>query len=280
MFSEYLDNWDGHRNISNVIHYEYIIKTLLLAFLCVFSLKQKFKSSSYSPHLLIILLSSVCSLSLYLTYKLIPYIFPELLKIIMPSRFIMLHTFLGWPIILGLIIFLTKNHFKKKVILFISILLTLILLQNYDRIFLIKDGVTKIVKTKEESPVINFVKNENIKTNLIVPSGLISYIFKKTETPILLHTESLDFIPYHPYLTNKFFRILEKIYDIKNYLPPEKNNPYLSDDYIRNVFENRPKDEWLLIKKEFNVEFILVPNVWDLKLNIYKEDNKYKLFQL
>ena len=108
----------------------------------------------------------------------------------------------------------------------------------------------------------------------------LSYIFKKTETPILLHTESLDFIPYHPYLTNKFFRILEKIYDIKNYLPPEKNNPYLSDDYIKNVFENRPKDEWLLIKKEFNVEFILVPNVWDLKLNIYKEDNKYKLFQL
>ena len=280
LFSEYLDNWDGHRNISNVIHYEYIIKTLLLAFLCVFSLKQKFKSSSYSPHLLIVLLSSVCSLSLYLTYKLIPNIFPQLLKIIMPSRFIMLHTFLGWPIILGLTIFLTKNHFKKKIILFISILLTLILLQNYNRIFLIKDGVIKIVKTKEDSPVINFVKDENIKTNLIVPSGLISYVFKKTETPILLHTESLDFIPYHPYLTNKFFRILEKIYDIKNNSPPEKNNPYLSDDYIKNVFENRPKDEWLLIKKEFNVEFILVPNVWDLKLNIYKEDNKYKLFQL
>ena len=114
LFSEYLDNWDGHRNISKVIHYEYIIKTLLLAFLCIFGLKQKFKSSNYSPHLLIVLLSSVCSLSLYLMYKLIPYIFPELLKIIMPSRFIMLHTFLGWPIILGLFIFLTKDHIKKK----------------------------------------------------------------------------------------------------------------------------------------------------------------------
>ena len=159
-------------------------------------------------------------------------------------------------------------------------LLTLILLQNYDKIFLIKDGVANIFKTKKESLVINFVKNENIKTNLIVPSGLIPHIFKKSETPILLHTESLDFIPYHPYLTNKFFRILEKIYDIKNNLPPEKNKPYLSDDYIKNVFENHPKDKWLLIKKEFNVEFILVPNVWDLKLDIYKEDSKYKLYKL
>ena len=145
---------------------------------------------------------------------------------------------------------------------------------------MIKDGVANIIKTKEESSVINFVKNENIKTNLIVPSSLISYIFKKSETPILLHTESLDFIPYHPYLTNKFFNILEKIYDIKNNLPPEKNNPYLSDDYIKNVFEKRPKDEWLLIKKEFNIEFILVPKVWSLKLDVYKEDEKYKLYQL
>lgn len=280
LFSEYLDNWDGHRNVSKVIHYEYIIKTLLLTFLCIFSLKQKFRFSSYSPHLMIVLLSSVCSLSLYLMYKLIPYVFPEFLKIIMPSRFIMLHTFLGWPIILGLFIFLTKDHIKKKVILFISILLTIILLQNYNRIFLIKDGVANIIKTKEESSVINFVKNENIKTNLIVPSSLISYIFKKSETPILLHTESLDFIPYHPYLTNKFFNILEKIYDIKNNLPPKKNNPYLSDDYIKNVFEKRPKDEWLLIKKEFNIEFILVPKVWSLKLDVYKEDEKYKLYQL
>tara|TARA_Y100000591_G_C21678134_1_gene616590 strand:+ start:104 stop:682 length:579 start_codon:yes stop_codon:yes gene_type:complete len=192
----------------------------------------------------------------------------------------MLHTFLGWPIIIGLFIFLTNNYFKKKVILFSSILITLILIQNYDKIYFIKEGVVNNFKIKKESQVLSFIKNENIKSNLIVPSSLISYVFKKSETPILLHTESLDFVPYHPYLADKFFHILEKVYDIKNNLPPEKNNPYLSDNYIKNIFENRSKDEWLLIKNEFNVEFIIVPKVWNLKLDVNQEDERYKLYQL
>jgi len=128
--------------------------------------------------------------------------------------------------------------------------------------------------------LLNFLKNENIKTNLIVPSSLVSYVFKKTKKPILLHTESLDFIPYHPYLIDKFFHILEIVYDIKDNLPPEKNNPYLNDKYIKGIFEKRSKEEWLLIKKEFNVEFILVPDTWNLKLDKSKEDEKYKLYQL
>ena len=96
----------------------------------------------------------------------------------------------------------------------------------------------------------------------------------------MLHTESLDFIPYHPYLIDKFFHILEIVYDIKNNLPPDKNNPYLSDEYIKKVFEKRSKEEWLFIKREFNIEFILVPDEWNLKLDASIKDEKYKLYQL
>ena len=280
LFLNYLANWDGHRIISKTIHYEYLAKTLLLCFLCILGFKKKLHSTSYSPHLLIILLSSVFSTILYLLYKLTPFIFPDFLKIIMPSRFIMLHTFLGWPIIIGLIIFLTKNLFKDKIIFFTSTLLVLILVQNYNRIFLIKDNFASNFKVEEESRVVNFIKNKNIKTNLVVPSSLIPYIFKKTKKPILLHTESLDFIPYHPYLIDKFFHILEIVYDIKNNLPPDKNNPYLSDEYIKKVFEKRSKEEWLFIKREFNIEFILVPDEWNLKLDASIKDEKYKLYQL
>ena len=88
----------------------------------------------------------------------------------------------------------------------------------------------------------------------------------------MLHTESLDFIPYHPYLSDKFFHILKIVYNIENNLPPENNNPSLSDKYIKEVFENRSKDEWLSIKREFNVEFILVPYIWNLNLNLNKEE--------
>ena len=192
----------------------------------------------------------------------------------------MLHTFLGWPIIIGITVFLTNNHFKNKIIFLMSLILSFVLIQNYSKFISIKNGLIINFKLTEESAVINYVKNENIKTNLIVPSSLISYVFKKAETPILLHTESLDFIPYHPYLSNKFFNILEKIYNIKNNEPPEKNNPFLSDDYIKNVFESRSKDKWLSIKEQFNVEFILVPNFWNLKLDINKEDKRFKLYRL
>ena len=91
-------------------------------------------------------------------------------------------------------------------------------MQNYNKVILIKDGFLINFKSMEESAVINYIKKENIKTYLIVPSSLISHVFKKAETPILLHTESLD-PPYHPYLSNKFFYILEEIYNIKNNTP-------------------------------------------------------------
>ena len=124
------------------------------------------------------------------------------------------------------------------------------------------------------------MKNESSKTNLIVPSSLVSYVFKKTKKPILLHTESMDFIPYHPYLSDKFFYILKKVYKIENNMPPEQNNPSLSDDYIKNVFEDRSNDEWSSIKQEFNVDFLLVPHEWNLNIKIHKQDKKYKLYKL
>ena len=161
----------------------------------------------------------------------------------------MLHTFLGWPVIICIVIFLTKNIFKDKIIILISAILVLILVQNYNRIFLIKDNIKNNLKIKEESNVLNFLKTENIKTNLIVPSSLVSYVFKKTKKPILLHTESLDFIPYHPYLIDKFFRILEIVYDIKDNLPPEKNNPYLNDNTLKEFSKNAQKRNGYLLKK-------------------------------
>ena len=62
---------------------------------------------------------------------------------------------------------------------------------------------------------------------------------KKTQKPILLHTESMDFLPYHPYLLDNFFEILEIVYDIESFNPPEKNNPSLPDNYIKKNFEGK-----------------------------------------
>ena len=115
---------------------------------------------------------------------------------------------------------------------------------------------------------------------MITSSNLTPIIFKKTKKPILLHTESMDFIPYHPYLVNKFFDILEIIYEIKNNLPPEKNNPSLSDTYIKDTFEKYSKKEWVEKKSKFDIKYIITPKDWSLDLDLVIEDQFYKLYKI
>ena len=81
----------------------------------------------------------------------------------------------------------------------------------------------------------------------------------------------MDFIPYHPYLVDKFFTILEIIYEIKNNLPPENNNPSLSDTYVRNTFEKYSKKEWIEKKSKFDIKYI-TPKDWSLNLDLIIED--------
>ena len=90
----------------------------------------------------------------------------------------------------------------------------------------------------------------------------------------------MDFIPYHPYLVNKFYQILKDVYNIKDNAPPEKNNPSLPDDYIRQIFEIHQIDDWLKIKDKYNVRFIITPSNWKLKLNLILKDDVYNLYEI
>ena len=54
--------------------------------------------------------------------------------------------------------------------------------------------------------------------------------------PILLDTQSFDFLPYHPYLLKNTFKILEDIYGVQINNPPNKNDPRLPDDFIKKTF--------------------------------------------
>ena len=113
----------------------------------------------------------------------------------------MLHTFLGWPLIISFIFLFFQNKYKKeKVIKIFSIFLILIILQNHKKILALSDNFIENFETNELSKVIEYVKNDDFNGYILTSSNLTSFIFKKTKKPILLHTDSMDFIPYHPYL--------------------------------------------------------------------------------
>ncbi len=281
LFKVYLNEWDGHRIISKYIHYEYLIKTLILGLFGLIFLKEVNEKRNSHPHLLILLLGLVASSFLYLAFKFFPNFFPDIFKIAMPSRFIMLHTFLGWPLLISFLFYFLKKKFnEQRIIRIFLFIIILILLQNYQKILNISNNFVMNFNHSTKSDVIEYVKNEDFEEYLITSSNLTPIIFKKTKKPILLHTESMDFIPYHPYLVNKFFYILEIIYEIKNNLPPEKNNPSLSDTYIKDTFEKYSKKEWVEKKSKFDIKYIITPKDWSLDLDLVIEDQFYKLYKI
>jgi len=283
LFDIYLNYWDGHRIVSKFIHYEYILKTALLGFLTFVYLKIKNndKFNNNYIHLYILLISLFSSLVIYFAYKIFPNLFPEFLKIAMPSRFIMLHTFLGWPIIISFLFYFLNRKFKKinfsRVFL---IFLSLIIIQNFDKIFEIKNNVTLNFKDKYSSKIIEFVKKENFDEYILTSSSITSNVFKNTQKPILLHTESMDFIPYHPYLVDNFFDILSLVYKINNDSPPQINNPSLPDDYVKKVFENHKNGDWKKINTKYNIKYVVTPINWELNLNLVMKDSLYKLYEI
>ena len=284
LFLNYLDNWDGHRAITKVIHYDYLLKTFILGILIFFFLQKKNilknKDNSYF-HIFVLLISLTGSTILYLAYKIAPNYFPELIKIAMPTRFIMLHTFLGWPIIISLLYFFLKERFNKKIILniFLSFLL-IVSLQNYKKVLDIKNSIIDAHTANQTYKTLDYLKKANFKGYILTSSKLTSKIFKKVEKPILLHTDSMDFIPYHPYLANQFFNILNKIYKINSSKPPVQNNPSLPDKYIKELFENFNQLEWKEIKKEFNVHYVITPKDWNLDLDLILNDEIYNLYKI
>ena len=286
LFRIYLEFWDGHRSLIGNIHYGYLFKTLILFIFSIFFILNTKKNMVEEKNVSIftIATSIFFSTTLYLAYKMIPKIFPEFLIISMPTRFIMLHSFIGWPLILSFLFFFLNQRFNKsgsKILISSFIFLTLILIQNYKKMNTIKNGLTSnILINNKTSKVLNYLKYLDYSSYVLTSSNIAPIIFKKTEKPILLHTESMDFMPYHPYLADKFFNILEIVYDIDKYKPPQKNNPSLPDKYIKQIFENKKPLKWLKIKNKFNIEYLILPADWEINLELVIKDENFSLYKI
>ncbi len=278
----YLEYWDGHRSISREIHFEYLIKTFILFLSIYFFSKYYYKSESdcYNLHFIVIFFTVIISSIIYLIYKIFPNIFPQIFILSIPSRFIILHSIVGWPIIVSVIFYFFQMRFNsQKISLIFYIFFGLLFIQNLDKIFDISKNFYNF-KTVYNSKVINLVNKEKADGYVITTSSLNNTVFKKTKKPILLQTESMDFVPYHPYLVDKFFSILKDIYDIEKNKPPQKNNPSISDKYIKNLFEKKTIDNWIYLKKKYKIIYVIVPNEWNLNLNLVEKDQFLKLYKI
>ena len=137
-----------------------------------------------------------------------------------------------------------------------------------DKIFS-KDEKLIFFKLKDLKDTGNVITSANASFNVL-------YISKKP----LLMSKSLDYLPYHPYLVNNIKDIMTEVYGYDFENPPKNNFPYLSDEFIKSKFEQRPANEWFQIKNKFKSNVIVTPNGWKLNLELIYSDKKYNLYRI
>ena len=90
----------------------------------------------------VILVSCFTSIFIYISYKLFPNIFPDIIKNIIPSRFVLSYSVIGWPIIISISFLLVKsllNSFRinpNYAFIFVMLLLTLYSLSHYKNVLI------------------------------------------------------------------------------------------------------------------------------------------------
>ena len=139
------------------------------------------------------------------------------------------------------------------------------------------------VLTKEKNSDAKFFKeliNLNTSGYFITSSQTTNFTHIISKKPVLLDTKSFDFIPYHPYLIDNVFQILQDIYGVDINSPPNKNNPSIPDSFIKKTFENRLKTEWVLLSKKYNANHIVVPSDWRIKLDLLKKNTSFAVYKI
>lgn len=279
-YNNYMKYWEGHRNDTN-IHIEYLLKTLLVLIFCFLGLMtfNKNFSDQFKFGILCVLTSIIASIILYFLYKFFLPNIPDFLVRLMPGRFTILHSIIGWPIILGILFVIVKqfenkffvpNKFGHILILFIIISYSI----SHYKVFVRLGNL--FVNNVIEKNIIQYDKKfwstvKNIEFDGYILTNFSSSTISMRETfkPILLDVSSLDFVPYFPNTAKNMSLIIEEIYGIDFDNPPAniKNKPFLADESIKNNFENYSNAEWKILSKKFNFNAIIIPVDWNMKLS-------------
>ena len=277
LFQIYIEKWDGHRANTGQIHYEYLIKSLIFILLINFIIhkKKEFKTGLFFLNLVMISSSAI-----YLLFKIFYLNKFQIFSMIIPGRLIITYTFILWPILLGLLYnkFMHKKIFTK----FFYFLIILYSLMHYKNFLILEKSfknINIIFNLEDKKNIYTILKNIDETGNIIATEHTGDYVINISKKPLLL-MKSFDYMPYHPYLINKLVEILTEVYGYNFNDPYIKNYPYLKDEFIKKIFENKSQRDWIKIKEKFNAEYLITPKEWDIKMKPIHTDNKNNLFKI
>ena len=109
--------------------------------------------------------------------------------------------------------------------------------------------------------------------------GAQNLLFRKSLKPVIYLAEStLSGVPYHPYTVEHLKKIFENVYKVPFNKTLKKRE--ISDEIIKDNFENRNTDEWIEISKEFNINSLVVPKDWKINLKLEFVGNEYAFYRI
>jgi len=273
---------------SGNLYFDYTLKSFILLTLIFFYLKFDFSNIENNNNLFFITISIsiICSGIIFLVYKIFPQIFPDIAIRIIPARFVLIHSIVGYPIIISIIykflerFFINKKLNKNFSLQLISLIIIFYLFQQlhviekrFDNIKIIKENKIK------ENLFWNKVKNLKLRGYILTSNDLCHKTVTYTYIPILFCFDQLDYVPYLPKLATPVKKITRKILGISYNELKYKNLGGISESEIKKIFENKSSIEWNIIKKDSNLNTIIVPKDWNLDLSLILED-KYKVYRV
>lgn len=290
-YNNYMKFWEGHRNESE-IHTEYLLKTLVLFIFGLLSLTifNNSFSENFRFGILFVLTSITISTILYFLYKLFLPVVPDFFTRFMPSRFTILHSVIGWPIILAILFVVgQKVKFKSFIPSNFGYILVIFLIfyytvSHYKTVIKINNlfinNTFDQVKLYEENEFWDSVNKIKFDGYILTSFSSSTISMRKTFKPIILDVSSLDFVPYFPNTAKSMSLIIEEIYGINFAKPPKeiKNKPFLSDEIIKNNFEIYSKDNWEMLSKKFNFRAIIIPKDWNINISPEVTGKRFALY--
>jgi len=290
-YNNYMKYWEGHRNETQ-IHFEYLSKTfalLIFGFLSLVIFKGNF-SKNFKFGMLCVLVSLVLSSVFYFLYKsLLPNI-PDFFIRIMPSRFTILHSVIGWPIFFAVSLVIIKKFEGKYLIpnkfgqMFIVFIIFYYSVTHYKVFINLKNlfinNTYNQITLNDENEFWDAAKKIEFNGYILTSFSSSTISMRKILKPIILDVSSLDFVPYFPNTAKSMSLIIQEIYGIPFKNPPAniKNKPFLTDENIKNNFENYSKDKWKMLSKKFNFHAIIIPSSWKMDLVPVAKGKRFALY--
>ncbi len=293
-FLNYLNLWDHHRNIF-LIHYSYIFKTIIIVLFSIilFLLLSGTFTDNNKYFIYLFTLTAISSLILYIFYKLTIDFQPTLIKQIMPTRFLGLHSVISYPIIISLFYIFLKsrlNLLKYKYlfiyfVLFVFIIISFNFTEKIRKNFVLSKN-NFIMKYEENflnyntSKFWNRVKDLNNTGYFLTTNTTTDKTLRYALHPYLINVNNLDHIPYHPYTVDEVKDIIENVYGIDFSNPVARNNAYIPDSYTKITFEERSYQEWIKIFKAYKINYLIAPSSWKIDLIETFKNKDFALYKL